>query len=932
MIDFHQALKKASRLDLSIWRRLLLLSLGAFLLGIATTFLEVGTVSLFLQKNTFYAIGVDFLFVALCLVWAGAVTVKLDRRNGYGGVPLTTFLTFILIVILESVSFFPKSSLPVNILFIYKYILPVIVSVSFWTIVSRFVILQFNSLKYLGLLAFTFIGFFSGGLFLSGHNLSPEETVLGSVFCFLGLAIIMKILVWLLPQPGETFIRKTGGVQDPSEQKMIDCILAMAFTYMTAKGLSDYLLYQHLKQQGNVFSILSYLWMNCGGIGFVILSILAYTRFLYTTLWGLCALCGGFFLLAEGAFLNVSWLLYSGFVVVWLCGFLYWKPYLSLLPRPLTLGIGIRLRKLRQMLMEPLGFVLVGALILTLPHAFLAQILALSSIILIGLIVLSVILYSHLLSRLCKMRLWCGGPLMLVSEKLVKKVKQGINSDSFQDVVYFLRIMEVAHFPGYIAQLLKVLHHPLEDVRLFALDKLNAKKCYKTKVVKAVQQVFQKDPSSLVRAHALAFLICSENDSDSQAIYHKYGSYLDDKNLKAGAITGFLKSGGEWALLAMDGLQKLVSSRHKSDNLCALNIIDAVPQEGLVRLVMPLLQSPHIEVVRSALLVAGHIGHAQTLSFIFQSLDNPELQEEALQALFLYEKKAFPPLEKMIQSPNVPFSRRKLLVLFLGLLPSGEGKQILLRNLYLLDQKMRKEVLSAVLNSKITWVSRSRKKLLKKGIIQDVQWWHLLNKQFEICLQVPLPALGDSFSFLRNAFYEMQQDLRELILDQLFLLRPTSLIKKTLDIFREKPSQKFVSAASILQDLLPRSVYKAVYPILLSPVVEIKEEGILPMDVEQAKHFLEQLVVNPPFPVNRWIVASALYGLQKVGDSHSQIVLEKAFLWPSPVVLEAGLELLGHLEPDAKKQTAYLSRQIHKMPKNIILEDYLNNRRKNDYL
>ena len=778
MIDIHQALKKASRLDLSIWRCLVLLSLGAFLLGMSTTFLEVGTVSLFLKKNTFYAAGVDYLFIALFSVWAGSITVKLDRRNGYGGVPLTTFLTFLLIVILECINFFPKSSIPVNILFIYKYILPIIVSVSFWTIVSRFVILQFNSLKYLGLLAFTFVGFFMGGLFLSRNNLSSEEALLGSAFCLLGLVVVMKILVWLLPQPGETFIRKTGGVQDLSEQKMIDCILAMAFVYMTARGLSDYLLYNHLKQQDGIFSILSCLWMNCGGIGFIILSILAYTRFLYTTLWGLCTLCGGFFLLAEGAFLNVSWLIYSGFVIVWLCGFLYWKPYLSLLPRPLTLGMGIRLRKLRQMLMEPLGFVLVGAFILTLPSAFLAQLLALLSLILLSLICLSVFLYSHLLSRLCKMRLWCGGPLMLVSEKLVKKVKQGVASDSFQDVVYFLRIMEIAHFPGYISQLLKALHHPLQDVRLFAIDKLNAKKCYKTKVVKAVHQVFQKDSSSIVRAHALAFLICSENDSDSQAIYHKYGAYLDDKNLKSGAIMGFLKSGGEWALLAMDGLQKLVSSRQKSDNLCALNIIDQVPQEGLVRLVMPLLKSPHIEVVRSALLVAGHIGHAQTLSFIFQSLDNPELQEEALQALYLYEKKAFPPLEKMLQSSNVPFSRRKLLVLFLGLLPSGEGKQILLRNLYLSDQKMRKEILSAVLNSKITWISRSRKKILKKGIIQDVQWWHLLNKQFQICLQVPLPVLSDSFSFLRNAFYEMQQDLRELILDQLLLLKPTSLSKR----------------------------------------------------------------------------------------------------------------------------------------------------------
>ena len=106
-----------------------------------------------------------------------------------------------------------------NALFIYKYILPVIVSVSFWTIAGRFVILKFSSLKYLGLLSFTFIGFFMGGGFLSKSNLASEETILISVFCLLGVVAVMKILVWLSPQPDETFIRKTGGVQDLSEQK-----------------------------------------------------------------------------------------------------------------------------------------------------------------------------------------------------------------------------------------------------------------------------------------------------------------------------------------------------------------------------------------------------------------------------------------------------------------------------------------------------------------------------------------------------------------------------------------------------------------------------------------------------------------------------------------------------------------------------------------
>ena len=913
-------------MDLSIWRRLILLSLGAFLLGIAITFLDVGTVSLFIQKNTFHAIGVDFFGVALCLIWVGSITVKLDRRHGYGGVPLTAFLTFILFCLLKLEQTSPHSVIPVNFLFIYKYLMPLIVTMGFWTIASRFIVLKFSSLKYMGILGASLLGFFFGGYMLSKLNWSPEKTLMAAVWVFIGLVLIMKVLVWLLPQPTETFIRKTGGVQDVSEQKMIDCLLMLAFTYTTARALGDYLLYRSLISS-NAFFILSKLWMMCGGFGLLVLMVLSHTRFLYTTLWGLSVLCLGFFFLAEGAFLGLSWLLHAGVIIVWVCSYFYWGPYLSLLPRPLTLGEGIRIRKLRQMLMEPLGFVLAGAFILTLHKTWHAPILAIFTLLLALGMGISVVLYSRLLSHICKMRFWCGGPLMLVSDKLIQRVQKGAESNSFQDVSYFLKIMEIAHFPGLKKQLLKCLQNSVPEARLLALDMLDIHGFYKPKVIQSVRQVFQKDRDSLVRARALAFLIHVEGDYTTKEIYHKYGSYLDDKELKMGAIMGFLQSGGECALLAMDGLQQMVQSSCKQDNLNALRIIDKVPQEGLMRLLIPLFQNSDIEVVRSALLVAGHIGHVQTLNFVFQALDKPELQEEALQALSMYGKKVFPPLEKMLSNPNVPLVRRKMLILFLELISSGEGKQVLLRNLYLPDIKMRKEVFKAISNSKITWVSRARKKVLIQGINQDVAWWHQLQQFVLKCQQSPTPLLGDTFSSLKRSFVEMQQDLRELILMQLLLLKSNTLVKKTISILNGKPTQRFISAAGILQDLFSPKLYQKICPILLAPLA-IDDDKPQLMDIEQATTFLEKLIVDPDIPVDRWILANALYGLQKVGDKRTLFVLEKAFLIPEPIVLEAALDLLTHLEKDKKEQEKYLESQINKVPKNFILEDYLNRRRK----
>ena len=319
------------------------------------------------------------------------------------------------------------------------------------------------------------------------------------------------------------------------------------------------------------------------------------------------------------------------------------------------------------------------------------------------------------------------------------------------------------------------------------------------------------------------------------------------------------------------------------------------------------------------------------LSFIFQALDKTDLQEEAFQALALYGKKIFPPVEKMLSNPNVSVNRRKALIRFLGLLPSGEGKQVLLRSLYLPDIKLRKEVLQSILDSKIVWVAQKRKRILLDGIKKDILWWHLLNKNIQQCRQPPVSALGDSFAFLRRSFDEMRQDLRTLVLGQLILLKPTILVKKTVGILHGVPSQRFISAAGILQDLLPGRFYRLIKPVLLAPLVDSEEDKALLMDEVEAKHFLEQLILNPSFPVDRWMVASALYGLQKIGDQQSEIVLDTAFSSSSSVVLEAALEVLVHIKPNKKDQEIYLKHQLQQVPKKLNLEAYLK-RRKDDYV
>ena len=113
--------------------------------------------------------------------------------------------------------------------------------------------------------------------------------------------------------------------------------------------------------------------------------------------------------------------------------------------------------------------------------------------------------------------------------------------------------------------------------------------------------------------------------------------------------------------------------------------------------------------------------------------------------------------------------------------------------------------------------------------------------------------------------------------------------------------------------------------------MDVEQEKIS-MDVEQTEHFLGHLIQAPDIPVNYWIVTSALLGIQKIGKDDFEAILDKAFLYPSSIVLEAALDLLSHSKWDKEMQESYLKKQINKVPKNLMLEDYIKHRRKNDYL
>ena len=891
---------KAGHLSGFWWKLLSLLILGVMLKSMALGFWDIGATTQLITTNRTFHIGIDFLGVAVFLFLLGKYIWKWERQKGCyavkiigGGICMTAFLLY----------GWDKNLIPIatDILFIVKYLFWGILTALFWAVAGRFLAFRFDSLKFAMVFCAELIGFaIAGGLTLLCH-LTPSGALISTLFCLMGLLVVFKMIMTLAPMSRETFVKKTDGIRDVFERPLVMGILILSFCTTGAKALADAVLYSHLSEQATTVSpmiILSLIWLLFGILGFVMVIALYHTRYIYTTLVGMLVLSTSVILIGITGQLNDLSFLATAYFIFLLSSYFYLSGYLQILPRPLSAGIGPRLKKMRYIVAEPLGFVLAGIVLLNRDY------IASPSLFLIGwgvfltvVILWTAHLYSGILMRLFKMRLWHGGPLLLAFPRLIHYLHQMTKNDEANDVIYALKTLETANHPSYEKALLKSLRHPIPEIRVFALQRMQRLYRFES-FERTYASLFRRDKALAVRNQALTNLILLAANKQQTKQLETYLSYLDHYKLKYGAIVGFLKVGGDGALAAMDVLQKMARSRRKNDNLAALRLMAEAPSPAFVRLVGALLKNPSTVVVRQALLTAGAMRNPQLLAPVLRALDTPSVQEAALTALHLYGKAAFPPLEKMLLSPQTPVLRRKIMILFLGALPSGEGKQILMRSLTIENQKLKKTIVQNILDSGIVWIHQEEKKFLCDCIKRDINRVRWLLQLKEICTEAPSHETEDAFGFLRRAIQEEIDDSRELILYQLLLLENNPMFVRAVRILLGTEYDLYLPALGMIQDLLPNRLYQKIKPILGLPLAREKEKKVAGLSAEQVAKELSDIILNPPFIVNHWIRATALYALRRLGGADGLKAAEAGLRDTHPIVLEAAIWALVRLQPD----------------------------------
>ncbi|MBR6411785.1 MAG: hypothetical protein IKS41_01315 [Alphaproteobacteria bacterium] len=721
---------KASRLSKFKVRILALLTMGLFLKTLVVVLWDIGAASLLIADKSLLMMGIDFIGVAVLMAMIGFSVWQMERRKGAGSVGWC-IICLILAITALSVKEYTDVLGWGNILFILKYVFFFMISVAFWSVARRFVDERFNSLKFLSLFCLDFLSFILAGLLPLSGWFSPMGLLITALFCLMAFILILMTIFDLAPLIKETFVRKTDGIQDVFERPLVWDILILSFLGTVARVLCEAVLYTKLSQTGIMpMTVLGLVWILFGALGLLMVAVLYHTRYIYTTLAGMMVFGLSIIFTGYVALGRHSGPVATGYLMMLLGGHFYLNGFLRLLPRVLSGGKGTRLKKRMMTTATPLGFILCGSIYLNFRHQIPAYCLMAVGGMMIVVTLHTVRIYSLILKRQFQMRLWRKGPIMLSYKKLLNYLKKLLSGPEADDAIYALSLLKIANHPYYETALSEALNHPAKDVRLFALDGM--KELYHFPAYRnRFYSLMKNDPNKRVRNEAYSDLILTE-------LYpQKYLAGLKNHGVRAGAIAGFLERGSEWVPPVLEALNVLIKSKNVRDNITALSLIVGHPMSEFIPLVAPFLKHPNRAVVRQAILAAGALQAAQYLPQVLRALDDTDLQETALRALTYYGKAAFPPIEKAIMKPQTNPLRRKQLVLFLGAIKSGEGKQILLRALTVENQKLKKAIAQNILDSGIVWTTKEKGMILRQCLQKDVDRIQWLLHMREVFVNAP---------------------------------------------------------------------------------------------------------------------------------------------------------------------------------------------------
>jgi HEAT repeat protein len=212
----------------------------------------------------------------------------------------------------------------------------------------------------------------------------------------------------------------------------------------------------------------------------------------------------------------------------------------------------------------------------------------------------------------------------------VREIERVMATGPAPVVSYALDLLAAADAETYPEQLIELVGHPVEQVRLDVLDRIEA-----LDLVEAVPAIRARLPAegapAVRRVSARVVAALSEPDDLDDVL-----PYLTarDPAVRRGAMAGLLRSGDIEAILAAgEPLLALIRSPEPDRRREAAVVLGEGGRSGLYRPLRSLLDDPDPAVVDEALRAAAAIGHPRVWPLVVDQLRRPEVRSTAQRAL-----------------------------------------------------------------------------------------------------------------------------------------------------------------------------------------------------------------------------------------------------------------------------------------------------------
>ncbi len=476
------------------------------------------------------------------------------------------------------------------------------------------------------------------------------------------------------------------------------------------------------------------------------------------------------------------------------------------------------------------------------------------------------------------------------TEALAARLRDG----ELVEVLYALDVFRMQHRGVAHPAVRSLLQYPSPEVRSQAISVLS--EAGDLGSIPDVEALLD-DPDAGVRAEALLFLArhADIDPLDRIASIAAFPAY----SVQAG-IVAFLARDSPWQNLDAAGLmlRQMVTEEGPDAMFTKIEAARVLGRlsEGFDEELHALLDDANAEVVRAALVAAGHRGDPGLVHAMLPKLEDGGLQDDAVQALTRLGEGIVPDLRRALEDPGLHLDVRREIPRILSTIGGAEAREALVANLLANDPTLRDDIVASLGRLHMQHPDlRVERRTVEMALTAEVVA-HYLSYQILGSLRSSFP---ETDPLVRGIEHAIEQE-RSRILGLIAPLLPHMDMQSVSGALRSSNPAMRANALELLDNVLSTDLRQLVVP-LVDGQVSVKERiaragRIVTTPVTTQEEAVRAMLASD----NAWLKACGVYAAGALRFVSLRPLIEPLGLAPDPLLRQTARDALQRIDAPAQ--------------------------------